>query len=431
MNEKCFSFVTHGQIIFVLFIVVSCKTSFKKDVIKDKVGNNISYLFKEGISEEVLRNYLSRSITMAELCVPNGFYQDGVYPYKEDDFRMIENIKPKFIGRTIFLWGDEGKINNPAFMEGSESIVNRLHEIDQDIILQACLFEIVTDEVEKIVIPPWVFEVFDIDRVDRTFCYEAMLNLEGNYVDHWGSRKSVPDISRLETKMWFYFLARKYIDIGIEALHFGQVDLMAMTENGYDHWDELLKKIRRYGLKHARRGTVLCDGHVPFGGLVLDNRLLLDFHSFPIRAKEIPDAPQSCELKKGYLDSFYGRSKGGITPSGWRTEHLPYLVEFDNFGISDKPGIANIETSELWGYDEITWFALQPRGYRNNWLEYANKWIRQTDHAGYLQMPGGRVIVPVANERTKRYRANTTSKDCPICYGQEETIKDIWNASDQ
>jgi len=29
-------------------------------------------------------------------------------------------------------------------------------------------------------------------------------------------------MSRLETRMWFFFLASSYIDVGIEAIHFGR-----------------------------------------------------------------------------------------------------------------------------------------------------------------------------------------------------------------
>ncbi len=35
---------------------------------------------------------------------------------------------------------------------------------------------------------------------------------------------------------------------------------------------------------------------------------------------------------------------GGITASGWSCNQLPYLVEFDNFGISRNPGKANKST---------------------------------------------------------------------------------------
>jgi len=43
---------------------------------------------------------------------------------------------------------------------------------------------------------------------------------------------------------------------------------------------------------------------------------------------------------------------------------------------------------EVWGYDEITWFAHQSKGYVGGWLRYARDWVRQTDPNGYLQMPG-------------------------------------------
>ena len=34
-------------------------------------------------------------------------------------------------------------------------------------------------------------------------------------------------MSREETQMWFYFMAVKYMEAGIEAFHCGQVMLMA------------------------------------------------------------------------------------------------------------------------------------------------------------------------------------------------------------
>ena len=71
-------------------------------------------------------------------------------------------------------------------------------------------------------------------------------------------------------------------------------------------------------------------------------KLLLDFHSFPLLVAttcKTPDKPQEAILKVGFSDGIYGRSKGGETPSGWKCEHLPYLVEIDNFGVSrQQPG---------------------------------------------------------------------------------------------
>ncbi len=76
----------------------------------------------------------------------------------------------------------------------------------------------------------------------------------------------------------------------------------------------------------------------------------------------------------------------------WSCEHLPFLVEFDNFGRSnpDKPS----KSLFIWGWDEITWFALTPEKERNDWLRYAWKWVKDTDPNGHLQMPGSRVLTP-------------------------------------
>ena len=127
-----------------------------------------------------------------------------------------------------------------------------------------------------------------------------------------------------------------------------------------------------------------------------------------------------------YLDSIYKKSLGCETPTGWSCEHLPYLVEFDNFGRSKSPGVANVDSHFAWGWDEISWFSLLPEEERNRWLEYAHAWLKQTDPAGHLQMPGNRIIT-CPNETKGRYRANLKSDRCPIGYSQEGTIKKLWN----
>src|SRR4029077_19460484 len=120
-----------------------------------------------------------------------------------------------------------------------------------------------------------------------------------------------------------------------------------------DHYSHVLGLIRAHAAKHARRHLVLCDSHVPSGGLVRDGDLLMDFHSFPLRIKETSEKSQEAILQLGFSDGLYGRSKGGTTPSGWKCEHLPYIVEIDNWGVSKHPGEAKAGGIWIWGYDEI------------------------------------------------------------------------------
>jgi hypothetical protein len=389
-------------------------------------GQKKSYRFDEnGISREVLENYLERSITMVYLLIPENPEGKRPYSYHADDIRMVQNVGAKFIGRAIYRWGGESMLNKAAFWDTARAIVNGLHAADPDMIFQGCLFEIVTEEVDQVPVPAWVFKAFDLPMVHRNFSYTAMLNRQGKFVNHWRNGSSVPDISETETQLWMYFLAGSYMNVGCEAFHLGQIELMGMNDPDKKAWATVIGKIRTYAKAHARRHWVLLDAHVPYGGMLAGNKSLLDFNSFPLRIKEIPEKPYEGKLQVNYLDGLYTKSKGGITPSGWQCGHLPYLVEFDNFGISKTPGVADTTSHFIWGWDEISWFSLQPEAYRNNWLKYVHNWLKQTDPNGHLEMPGCRMIT-CQNESQGSYRANTQSPACPIGYSQENTIKALW-----
>ena len=386
-----------------------------------------SYRFNgKGISRQVLENYLEKAITMVYLLIPHNPEGKRPYPYHEDDIRMVQHIGAKFIGRAIYRWGGESLLNQTTFWETARSIINQLHRYDGEMIFQACLFEIVTEEVNQVPVPAWVFKDYGLPVETRNFSYKAMLNRQGKLVDHWRTGSSVPDISERETQLWFYFLAGSYINTGCEALHLGQIELIGMNDPDKNAWENVINKIRAYAKKHARRHWVLLDAHVPYGGMVKVNKSLLDFNSFPLRIKEIPEKPYEGKLQVNYLDGIYTKSKGGITPSGWKSDHLPYLVEFDNFGRDKNTNVADTTTHFAWGWDEISWLSLQPENYRNQWLQYAYHWIKQTDANGHLEMPGNRMIT-CSNESQGSYRANTKSAACPIGYSQEETIKTLWH----
>jgi hypothetical protein len=381
------------------------------------------FQFDTTMSRPVLENYLDRSISFTELLhddLNQPRNQRGVDP--RDNLRLILSTKAKLVGRALMVWGREKDL--AAFLQTAKPFAEALHKADPEIILQAAAFEIVTKGVESVAIPEHVFNEFGLPVAKRNFQYQDMLYANGRFVNHWGGNGSVPDMSRLETRMWFYFLTSSYIDVGIEAIHFGQVGLMDKNDPGHAHWSDMLNRVRGYARKHARRHFLLCDAHTPTGGYVEDGKLLFDFHSFPLRIAEVPDQPVKGVLKVGNADSIVLKSKGGVTPSGWSCEHLPYLVEFDNFGRSN-PGKPS-RTPFIWGWDEITWFALQPEAERNDWLRYAWKWLKETDHDGHLQMPGSRVMSPGKPDAPRWYWANTRSDACPQGFNTEETIKELW-----
>ncbi len=369
--------------------------------------------FDRTISRPMLENYLSRSICVEGLLNARGPLTD--------DIRMITNSGAKYIARALCLWGAEN--NFLASIERARKEAPQVLAADPEIVLEACVFETVGPKVSQIAIPDWVLKDLGQPVEQRNFRYEDMIYPTGQR-RRMGNAQ-VPDESRMETQLWFYYQAASYIDVGCEAIHFGQVEIMNRNDHGNTNWFRLISLVRDYAAKRARRHMVLCNGHVPTGGLMHDGNPILDFHAFPLRIKETPEKPQEAILQVGFTDAIYGHSKGGKTYSGWTCEHLPYIVELDNYGRSRHPGEPNAKGEFLWvwGYDEITWFALQSEEYRTNWLQYAWDWVRKTDTNGYLEMPGGRTAT---SAETRWYFANNPSDACPTGRGDEAAVRAVW-----
>jgi hypothetical protein len=374
-----------------------------------------NYKFHRTISREVLDNYLSRSISIEGLLNGRGDLTDNI--------RMLKDTGAKYIGRSICLWAREAKLLEN--FERARQQIPQVRAADREMLLEACIFEIVTPEVEQVLVPDWAFTALGLPIEKRNFRFEAILYPPAERTRAWPGGGGVPDISQQETQLWFYFLAKSYIDLGFEGIHWGQVQLMNRNDRNLDHYARVFALVRAYAAKHARRGMVLCNAHV--SGLVRDGQLLLDFHAFPSMLIEVPDRPQEAIMEVGYSVSIYRRSMGGMTYSGWQCEHLPYLVELDNWGASSTPGQAGAGFIYVWGYDEISWFAQQSKEYRSKWLRYAWDWVRTNDPNGYFEMPGGRTETSPLDHRTW-YSANRPSAAVPDGLDDEKTIREIWKS---
>jgi len=420
-NITIFNYKMSRHLAILLFFTAYCTgTTVVNSQAQTKSGG--AFAFDKTISRRVLENYLSRAVSIEGLLNGRGDLDDNI--------RMLKTEGAKFIGRSICLWG--GEANLLSNFARAKQQVPKIRAADSDMILEACIFEIVTTQVEQVPVPGWALVAMGMPVETRNFRYEDMLYPDGRRKDQWSKGASVPDVSRPETKLWFYFLAASYIDLGFEAIHYGQMELMNGNDPDFANWADVIARARAYAVTHARRHMLLCNAHTPGGGVVINGRLLLDFHAFPLRIMELPAKQQEAALKLGFSDGLYNRSKGGITYSGWACEHLPYLVEFDNYGVSNHPGQPNLPKPGngfdwIWGYDEITWFAHQSKEYRRNWLRYAWHWVKNTDPNGHLEMPGSRTETSPLDHK-KWYYANFPSIAVPDGLGDEETIKEIWAA---
>ncbi|MBP5274239.1 MAG: hypothetical protein ILO36_04815, partial [Abditibacteriota bacterium] len=243
----------------VLLILASCGAAFSAGL----------YDFNGTISCRTLEAYLSRALVMSAVCCD----AEGVpSPCADDDIRAIANVKAKFIGRAAIAGSCPA--DDELHFKTAREMAEKIHAQDPEIILQAGILEAVFScrspeavkagrktGVENIPVPAWAFEAFGLQPENRGFDYEAMLFPDGSYRDMWGPGASVPDITRQETRLWYYYRARRYIDAGYEAIHFGQADLVGRTDTGRKAWTELLSMVREYARARARRRYVLCDAH--------------------------------------------------------------------------------------------------------------------------------------------------------------------------
>lgn len=270
---------------------------------KHPANAGLDFSFDGSISETVLRNYLSRAMTL-------GFFnpihfEPEQYAYRMQCRDVIRTCGVKYVGRANCAWiPDRSEI---AAYPAICSAVREIHEEDPDIILEACIFETAYPCFSDFEIPEFVCRAFGEPYTGRHFCYEKMLFPDGTYVDHWEKDGSVPDMNQRETQMWFYFRGCLYIDLGFESLHYGQVLLIGEQDEGYRNWSKVMNLIRDYAKQHARRRFVLLNAHT-HGMLDESGRLMFDFHCYPIRPVAVagdtpyhaPDGSSSAAMRIDY-----------------------------------------------------------------------------------------------------------------------------------
>ena len=404
------------SLVIGLFVFQFCNKDYSR--VQPLELKDFSFDYK--ISEEVLKNYLSRSMTLSFLTVSSNDPQS--------DIQLILNTGAKYISRANLRWQAETEYLNSIAIYKNR--ISEIHTQDPDIIFESTIFETVWKSCELIPIPDWVFVAFDKPALSRNFIYSKMLFPGGKYLDFWNDGGSVPDITQPETQMYFYYRACKYIDAGFEAIHWGQVMLIGENDKNYKNYYKVLGMVRKYAAKHARRHFVLCNAHT-HGIIDANGKLLFDFHAYPLRIKAMPGEqihppseldPQKVIFEADYLDAIYKKSLGGITVSGWTCSALPYFVEIDNYGGYNKGCLNNPNCNYWpWGMDEISWFANQPSSYRASWLQYAYDWVRNTDSVGYLCMPGSRIAYSIKRDKMSWYFANGNE------FNDVNAIKAVWD----
>ena len=402
---------------------------------KHPANIGLDFTFDGYITEQVLKNYLSRSMYLSLF--------DGSTISLHEETRMMFNIGAKYISRATLPW-TVGAFEEELF-ENCKSQIEQIHTIDSDIILEACIFETTCKGVEEIEIPDTVFKAFHLTPIKRNFSYQDMLFSNGRHLNQLGADISVPDITKLETQLFLFYRGCYFIDMGFEGLHWGQIHLVSENDSSFANYEKVLSMVRDYAKTHARRHFVL-NNAATNGVIGPSGKLLMDLHNGPTRLHPAENEtshaatltnPQKTILEKGHCGVLFGNSLGGMTYSGWSCQSLPYFVEIDNCGgIYSKDTINQPDIDYWpWGFDEGSWLVNQSDAYRSEWLYYAYNWVKNNDPAGFFKMPGN-VPATILDENAPDgyvfgwYRANNEQLS-GYGNGDEDVFKEIWIADNK
>jgi len=350
------------------------------------------------MSRAELESYLSRSISIQGLLKQR--YSGGSMELYNRWLTALTDVMPKFMGRAATIWGAESRLADGSFHGATALMVQDIHLIDPDIVVQGAIFEFVNNDLGgwiQIPIPQHCFNELGYTRSHPGQVFHAANICTDPFPDQ--PNGCIPDLAKPEAQMWFYHRARLFIDDDVEAIHLGQVNLMTMYDNNLAGWCKMMGVIRHYAGFHARRQFVLLDAHTY--GKYCNGRLAFDFHSFPVR----PDDTSGTRSKGNALagvrvhepHSIYGNSLGGTTYMGWSTYSLPYLVELDNYGVSEfhagqHTGPNGPDSWLTWGRDEISWFAVQSNNFRKYVQQYFWFETKCIDSAAFFQFAAIRGI---------------------------------------
>ena len=389
------------------------------------MSNDKRYEFNGSMSLEVLNNYLSRAV--------NYSIDKTNQEQFAEDIRFLTNIGAKYVQRAGGEWLPSLKFEESY--PNVKKMFELAHEKDPDIIFEAAVFECITEDITTIPIPAWVFEAFGLPAEERNFSAKNCYFLDKWGKDKHGEKMHAPDVTRIETQMFFYYKACKYISIGYEALHMGQTLMTGKNDTNFECWTKVITLIREYAKKHARRGYVIINSH-DHGKLkhCETGHYLVDLIMAPMRAHApegsvdhfpTEDNPQRCIVEKGYWnDSPYQAGYSGTTPCGEYTDKYPYMVEFDNYG-NGKPGEPGVADSYVWGLDENGWYSNQPQWYRKEFTHYLLDTIDSFEENGHVALLGHRGgYYSLIEKKGIPFYANST-EFMPTGYNDEAWLKEL------
>ena len=377
-----------------------------------RAGSLSSFSYSGSMTYDVLSSYMSRAVTLEGFCV-QGINENLIF---EEDLRMLQRTGAKFVAGAAKT-GDE--VLSAKQMETHFSLAaeyaDKVHNADSEIILQAYLP--VThnrDTVNGTSIPSWVFEAFNKAYESRNFNFDSMIFPDESEYKTSGDN-SILYIATPEAQMYLYYYICRYIDAGYESVHLGQaVSMMNDNSTNAGSLKTVLERCRNYAKTKLKRKIILfdCDTTSAIPVIKSGNELVTDIISTRLYPAETKIEGVAFKADISINQSY---SVAGSHPLGFEVTAAPVFYKFENYSYTGSPGTSNNTIAGCWGFNDITWFALQPESYRNEFLNNCHSFFKENgkDSQGnqicFIQMP---CKVSVTESDAPQMQVNYTPTVC-------------------
>lgn len=346
--------------------------------------------------------------------------------------KAFVDMKASFILRATNTWDNHGSLKpGTSYYQAMKQIVTDINAAYDCAglrrpVIQGTIFEYITTSVNSVPIPADIINEFrTTPGFDNTYYLDFFGNpktinfnrdriIKQPIADPW---PNTPSISRIEAKMWFFYLAKMYIDMGYKSIHMGQMDNWAYLDNNYSSTTILLNKIRAYA--QSKNTFVLLTEEnrkaVKFPGT---NTFMYDFDVRALLPREISN-PQVCgennctntpvnyltntpcanQTYPAVIDACIITSAGntsGLSPLyGCLLPYQPFSTYFDfgtglfNASHPASPGCSG--QYGVWGWDDARWFAegISSQNCRAFWIQDGICRMRQFYNGfGFMGVPG-------------------------------------------
>jgi len=387
---------------------------------------DLKFSAQSDLKSDLVDRYLSRAIS---------HFLPWSNPLRSREFLRYTGIK--YIHWSHLLWGQAPPEWNTLSAE-----IDAVHGSDWgcDVVYEAGVMEaIYRSQIDKAAIPDWLYQSMEELGINKTrrpgpngprfFSYESMFDRTADkwpkdHIGRWVRDKdgkdqgSVPDITMVETQLWFAYLMTEYIDAGFEGIFFGQYELVGARDEGSECLWELTQFAKRLAAARGYRHAVFLSTHhycVAYKGqLSPDSPTIFTHMTWPSRLFYSSKHDFGMETGLNATNDGQHRTAAELQMVVKKPPFdLPVLIEIDNYGPS-PPGSPIACNAE--GDDEITAYKKKPHSARSAFLKYYyNEFQTYTNKRGR----SGRVHLAPSGERMGYMPYNEQN-------GEEETIKELF-----